>query len=243
MVISVENVSKVFKIPHDIQLGLKGTLLNMIKGRNKYEKLYALKDISFEVKKGEFIGVIGRNGSGKSTLLKIITGILKPTRGSVRVNGKIAPFLELGLGFQGELTGKENIYLYGAVFGLTKKQIDKRYNEIVGFAELERFMDMKLKNYSTGMQARLAFSIAIQADADTLLIDEVLAVGDINFQKKCYDHFENLKEQRKTIFFVTHSMDLVRKYCDSALYLMEGKLISWGTPSEIVNKYLEHNKN
>src|SRR3989338_417854 len=146
IIVSVEGVSKKFRMPHDRQAGLKGTFLNVLLGKNKYQEFYALKDISFNVGKGEFVGIIGRNGSGKSTLLKIIAGILKPTSGSVRANGKIAPFLELGLGFQEELSGKENVYLYGAVLGLNKFQIEKKYPEIVGFSELERFMDMKLKN-------------------------------------------------------------------------------------------------
>ena len=191
--ISVDKVSKLFKIPHDRQSGLKGTILNAIMRKNVYEKFYALKNVSFDVKKGNFVGLIGRNGSGKTTLLKIIAGVLKPTAGSVKVNEKIAPFLELGLGFQEELTGKENVYLYGAVLGMAKKLIDEKYDDIVRFAELKRFMDMKLKNYSSGMEARLAFSIAIHNEADTILIDEVLAVGDLKFQKKCYNYFQNLK--------------------------------------------------
>ena len=237
VVISVKNVSKVFKIPHDWQMGLKGTVLNIVLGKSSYEKFYALKDVSFNVRKGEFIGVIGRNGSGKSTLLKIIAGILKPTAGSAVVNGKLAPFLELGLGFQGELSGKDNIYLYGAVLGLTKKQIDEKYKEIVDFAELGKFTDMKLKNYSSGMQARLAFSIAMQAEADILLVDEVLAVGDAEFQRKCYAHFENLRKQRKTVLLVTHDLKIVKRYCDKSMYLRGGKLVYQGAPKKIIKMY------
>mgnify|MGYP001399750116 CR=1 FL=1 len=242
IVISVKDISKVFKIVHNRQSGLKGTILSAILRKNSYEKFYVLKDVSFDIKKGDFIGVIGRNGSGKTTLLKIIAGILKPTKGSVNVNGKIAPFLELGLGFQEELTGKENILLYGAILGMTKKVIDGKYRNIVRFAELERFMDTELKNYSSGMQARLAFSIAINTDAEILLVDEVLSVGDINFQKKCYNYFKNLKAQKKTVIFVTHNIDLIKKYCDKVFYIEKGRLISKGDPGRIIKKYLENNR-
>lgn len=237
--VSVNRISKKFRMPHDRQTGLKGTFLNMLLGKNKYQEFYALKDISLNVMKGDFVGIIGRNGSGKSTLLKTIAGILKPTSGSVKVNGKIAPFLELGLGFQEELSGKDNVYLYGAVLGLSKIQIEKKYPEIVEFSELERFMDMKLKNYSSGMQARLAFSIATQAEGDILLIDEVLAVGDTEFQKKCYRHLKNLKKERKTILFVSHNLGIVEKYCSRVVYLKEGKLICQGAHEKIIKKYLK----
>lgn len=211
--ISVQNVSKIFKIPKDRQDGLKGTLLNALRGRSGYEKFYALKDMSFDVHMGEFVGIVGRNGSGKSTLLKIIAGILVPNSGSIKVRGRIASFLELGLGFQGELTGRENVYLYGAVLGLSKKQINDKYQDIITFSELEKFMNMKLKNYSSGMQARLAFSIAIEAEADILLIDEVLAVGDAEFQKKCLDYFKQIRG-KKTILFVSHNAKIVKKFSD-----------------------------
>ena len=224
IVISLKNISKIFKIPHDKQYGLKGTFLNLIKGKNSYEEFYALKEINIDVKKGEFIGIIGPNGSGKSTLLKIIANILKPDTGSVKVNGNIASFLELGLGFHEELTGKENVYLYGAILGLNKKQIDQKYSKIVSFSELERFMDMKLKNYSSGMHGRLAFSIAIQVEADILLVDEVLAVGDIEFQKKCLNVFEEYKKDSKTVILVSHNVSLIEKISDRILYLPTGTI-------------------
>ncbi len=236
LAISVKEVAKVFKIPHDRQPGLKGTLLNIVKGKHKYDEFYALKDISFDVKKGEFVGIIGRNGSGKTTLLKLMAGILKPTSGSITVNGKIAPFLELGLGFQEELTGKENVYLYGAVLGLSKRQIDEKYKEIVEFAELEEFMHTKLKNYSSGMQARLAFSIAIQVESDILLIDEVLAVGDISYQQKCFDYFERVKGN-KTIILVSHDLNLVNRFCERSLLLQHGDLPKEGKTEVLVRYY------
>lgn len=180
--LKIEGLHKEFKLPHERRNSLKERVLHL-GSKATYERLHALKDISFEVKRGEFFGIVGRNGSGKSTLLKIIGGIYQPTRGLVRVNGTLTPFIELGIGFNPELTGRENIFLNGAILGLTHKEIQARYDEIVAFAELDKFMDQKLKNYSSGMQVRLAFSIAIQAHNDILLIDEVLAVGDAAFQR------------------------------------------------------------
>ena len=181
--IVVKNLSKRFVIPHEKISTLKGAFISFFKKKD-YEVFDALKDVSFEVKKGEFFGIIGRNGSGKSTLLKILAGIYVPNKGSVKIHGRISPFLELGIGFNPELSGRDNIYLNGTVLGLTKKQIDEKFNDIVAFSELERFIDQKLKNYSSGMSVRLAFSVAIHANRDILLMDEVLAVGDSNFQSK-----------------------------------------------------------
>ncbi|NCU28272.1 MAG: ATP-binding cassette domain-containing protein [Candidatus Moranbacteria bacterium] len=244
--IVVKNVSKRFVIPHEKVSTLKGAFVNYFKKKKSNEIFDALKDVSFEVKKGEFFGIIGRNGSGKSTLLKILAGIYVPNKGSVKIHGRISPFLELGIGFNPELSGRDNIYLNGTVLGLTKKQIDEKFNDIVAFSELERFIDQKLKNYSSGMSVRLAFSVAIHANRDILLMDEVLAVGDTNFQQKCLDYFCKLKEQGKTIILVSHSQKSIEDYCDRIIMLENGEIIKKGAPSEVFalyNSILLSNKN
>lgn len=221
--IKVEGVSKSFKLPHDKSDSIKSKLISLKDRERGYEVQKVLKDISFEVKKGEFFGIVGRNGSGKSTLLKIISQIYAPDKGEVHVNGKLTPFIELGVGFNPELSGRENVFLNGALLGFSRKQMEKMYNEIVEFAELERFMDQKLKNYSSGMQVRLAFSIAIRVDSDILVLDEVLAVGDEAFQRKCTEFFQEIKKDKtKTVILVTHSMESVREHCSSALLLSDG---------------------
>src|ERR1035437_6193207 len=184
--ISVKNVSKQFSIPHDRTNTLKGAFVNLFR-KNTSETFNALEDVSFEVKKGEFFGIIGRNGSGKSTLLKILAGVYVVNSGKLDINGLVSPFLELGIGFNPELSGRDNVYLNATVLGLTEKEIDKKFDSIVAFSELERFIDQKLKNYSSGMQVRLAFSVSIHANREILLMDEVLAVGDTNFQSKCLE--------------------------------------------------------
>ncbi len=196
--IKVDAVSKRFKIPHEKHSTLKAAVLNIF-NKKSYTEFQALEDVSFEVKKGEFFGIIGRNGSGKSTLLKIIAGIYVPSRGKIKINGRISPFLELGVGFNPELTARENIFLGGSILGLTKKEIKKRFNKIVEFSELQDFIDMKFKNFSSGMQVRLAFALAIYAHAEILLMDEVLAVGDSNFQNKCLEEFNKYREEGKTV--------------------------------------------
>ena len=238
-VISVNNVSKNFKLPHDRKNSLKQHFVGLFKGKSNYEKFEALKNINFTVNEGDFFGIVGRNGSGKSTLLKIISGIYQPSSGSVKINGTLTPFIELGIGFNPELTGRENVYLNGSILGLTKKEIDNLYDEIVEFAELERFMDQKLKNYSSGMQVRLAFSIAIRAQNDILLLDEVLAVGDINFQKKCFNYFQKLKAEKKTVIFVTHDMNAVREYCNRAVLINNSKVIPTKDINDVLEKYIE----
>lgn len=235
--IKVDGVSKTFKLPHDKNTSIKSAVINTIGRRRGYELQQALKDISFEVKKGEFFGIVGRNGSGKSTLLKIMAGIYTPSEGTVKVNGSLAPFIELGVGFNPELTGRENVFLNGALLGFNRKQMRAMYNEIVEFAELERFMDQKLKNYSSGMQVRLAFSIAIRAKADILLLDEVLAVGDAAFQQKCNDYFANLKRDKQTIILVTHSMPAIERYCQRAMLIENSKVVKIGTSAEIAGMY------
>lgn len=240
--IKVEHVSKTFRLPHNRQNSLKGSLVNMVKGGDRtYEKQEVLKDISFEIKKGEFFGIVGRNGSGKSTLLKMLAGIYKPTEGDIIVNGSLTPFIELGVGFNPELTGRENVYMNGALLGFSNKEVELMYSDIVAFAELERFMDQKLKNYSSGMQVRLAFSIAIRAKSDILLFDEVLAVGDAAFQQKCYETFSEIKENGTTVVLVTHDMSAVQRFCDSAILIEKGKIKLAGNPHEVADKYLQEN--
>lgn len=234
--ISVANVSKSFKLPHEKHSGLKQAILSF-KGGMTYETQHALADISFEIKRGEFFGIVGRNGSGKSTMLKILAGIYQPTQGTATVHGQLVPFIELGVGFNPELTGRENVYLNGALLGFSRKQTEVIYQDIVDFAELPEFMDQKLKNYSSGMQVRLAFSIAIQAKADILLIDEVLAVGDENFQKKCIGVFEQLKREGRTIIFVSHSMAYVREFCDRVAVIDRSKLLYVGDTEKAIDIY------
>lgn len=222
--ILLENVSKVFKVPHDYKLGIKSYVLGFFNLSHKYEIFHALKNINLRVKQGEFLGIMGPNGSGKSTLLKIIAKVIEPTSGTVTAHGKISPFLELGIGFQGELTVTENVYLYGALLGIKREEIARRFNSIIHFAELEKFVDAKLKNLSSGMLARLGFSIAIQVDADILLVDEVLAVGDVAFQKKCYEVFKRFKKERKTVVLISHDRQIIYKFCDRTLSLQKGVL-------------------
>lgn len=238
--IKVDKVYKDFTLPHLRKNTVKSYFTGIFDKASKQgntEVQHALKDISFEIKKGEFFGIVGRNGSGKSTLLKILAGIYQPTQGSVGVAGKLVPFIELGVGFNPELTGRENVYLNGALLGFDHKKIDEMYDDIVGFAELERFMDQKLKNYSSGMQVRLAFSMAIRAEADILLIDEVLAVGDAEFQRKCFDYFKRLKKDKKTVVFVSHDMSAVREYCDKAVLIDKNKIIETGDPASVSKSY------
>lgn len=235
--IKVSGVSKSFKLPHEKNDSLKTKLISLKDRKRGYEVQKVLKNISFEVKKGEFFGIVGRNGSGKSTLLKIISEIYTPDKGEVSISGKLTPFIELGVGFNPELSGRENVFLNGALLGFNRKEIEAMYTDIVEFAELERFMDQKLKNYSSGMQVRLAFSIAIQANSDILVLDEVLAVGDEAFQRKCFEYFEKLKSENKTVILVTHSMESVRKYCNRAMFIKDGKVVATGNPEQVADEY------
>lgn len=238
--IKVRDIYKEFYLPHHKSDSIKQSIVHMFDKKDKGVDYYkALKGISFDVKEGEFLGIVGRNGSGKSTLLKILSNIYVPTAGHVKHYGKLVPFIELGVGFKAELTGRENVYLNGALLGFSKREIDERYDAIVAFSELEEFMDQKLKNYSSGMKVRLAFSVATHADADILLLDEVLAVGDADFQRKCYDYFKSLKQQKKTIIFVTHSMGAVREYCDRAILINDGRVTHEGSPDEVADEYLK----
>jgi ABC-2 type transport system ATP-binding protein len=241
IVIKVDGVSKVFKLPHEKNTSLKSALINFSGKKKSYEIQQALSDISFEVKKGEFFGIVGRNGSGKSTLLKLLAGIYTPSSGSVAVNGQLTPFIELGVGFNYELTGRENVFLNGALLGFNRKEMLAMYKDIVEFAELGKFMDQKLKNYSSGMQVRLAFSIAIRAKSDILLLDEVLAVGDAAFQQKCFDVFRELKKQKQTMILVTHDMSNVERFCDRVLVLNDSKILELTTPQKAASIYARLN--
>jgi len=221
--IKVDHVSKTFKLPQEKNNSIKAAVVNFYRRKRSFQNQEVLKDVSFEIKKGEFFGIVGRNGSGKSTLLKMLAGIYEPTKGAVHINGKLTPFIELGVGFNPELTGRENIYLNGALLGFSRKEMSKMYKDIVEFAELEEFMDQKLKNYSSGMQVRLAFSVAIRANTDILLIDEVLAVGDQSFQEKCFEYFSSIKKSNKTVVFVTHDMSNVERFCDRVFVIDKQK--------------------
>ena len=236
--IIVDNISKKFYIPHEKKTTLFQNIVGLVKRQFDYEKFWALKNISFEVKQGEAFGIIGRNGSGKSTLLKILAKVLYPDSGSITLNGKIAPFLELGVGFQPELTAKENVYIYSCILGVSRKVVDRKYDDIFDFAELKKFENMKLKKFSSGMYLRLAFSTAIHANPDTMLIDEVFAVGDEDFQKKCLDKINEFREQGKTIVFVSHSLDTVKRLCQRSLLLNEGTIVSMGNTEKVINAYL-----
>jgi ABC-2 type transport system ATP-binding protein len=236
-VIEARTVCKDFLLPHLRHSTLKSRFIHLLQGRQTTEVQATLRDIDFEVAPGEFFGVIGRNGCGKSTLLKILAGIYQPTSGTVAVHGRLVPFIELGIGFNPELTGRQNVYLNGALLGFSPSEIDAMYDDIVAFAELEGFMDQKLKNYSSGMQVRIAFSVATRAHADVLLIDEVLAVGDIAFKQKCYEHFHALKAMGTTIVFVTHDMDLVREFCDRVVLIEEARIAAEGDPYYVADQY------
>ncbi len=238
--IAVQNVSKTFKIPKEKISTLRGAFVNALRNKG-VDEFKALDNVSFEVKKGEFFGIIGRNGSGKSTLLKILASIYTPDSGKVQINGLISPFLELGIGFNPELSGRDNIFLNASVLGLSTKQIKEKFDDIVAFSELRRFIDQKVKNYSSGMQVRLAFSVAIHANRDILLMDEVLAVGDSNFQSKCMEEFNKYKEMGKTVILVTHDIATVQRYCDRALLLRSGKVVMIGDPEKVGNKYIYQN--
>ncbi|MBW4061656.1 ABC transporter ATP-binding protein [Candidatus Saccharibacteria bacterium] len=236
-VIRVNKVSKSFRLPHEKYTGLKQALINFRPGRGESEQQKVLNNISFNIKKGEFFGIVGRNGSGKSTMLKLLAQIYVPDNGGVHIDGSLTPFIELGVGFNPELTGRENVYLNGALLGFDRKQTQAMYNDIVSFAELEPFMDQKLKNYSSGMQVRLAFSVAIRAQSDILLIDEVLAVGDALFQKKCYEYFRELKRQGRTVVFVSHDTGALEEYCDRGALIEKGELILEGPITDVITRY------
>jgi lipopolysaccharide transport system ATP-binding protein len=225
-------------LPHDRKTTLRQRFVSLLQ-RQTYEELYALRNINLKVNNGEFLGIIGKNGAGKSTLLKIIARVLEPNSGKVSVNGNIAPFLELGVGFQWELTVKDNIFFYGALLGMSRREIEQKYDWIIDFSGLERFVDAKLKNLSSGMQVRLGFSITVAVESSILLVDEVLAVGDIDFQQKCYNTFETFKKNGRTIVFVSHDLSAVEKFCDRVILLENGYIKEEGRASDVLSVYRE----
>jgi ABC-type polysaccharide/polyol phosphate transport system ATPase subunit len=236
----VDHLSKQFVLPHERVNTLKERALHPFR-RAGVDRLRALEDVSFTVPEGEFFGIVGRNGSGKSTLLKCLAGIYRADAGTIHMRGRLSTFIELGVGFNPDLAARDNVLINGIMLGLTPKEALRRFDGIIAFAELEEFVDLKLKNYSSGMQVRLAFSVMIQVDADILLIDEVLAVGDASFQQKCFDVFRRMKDEGKTILFVTHDMGAVQRFCDRAMLIERGVVELIDEPSRIGNRYLERN--
>jgi ABC-type polysaccharide/polyol phosphate transport system ATPase subunit len=236
--IVASGLTKTFRLPHEQRTTIKEYFLHPVR-RVGYDQNEALVDVSFTVAEGEFFSVIGPNGSGKSTLMKIIAGIYRQNSGAIQVNGKLSPFIELGVGFNTELTARDNVRINATLLGLSRRELAQRYDEIVAFAELERFMDQKLKNFSSGMQVRLAYSIAIQVSFDILLLDEVLAVGDGEFAEKCMETFEQIRAAGKTIVFVSHDLAAVKYFSDRVLYLEQGRPMALGAADEVVARYSE----
>ena len=236
----VHHVDKAFKLPHQQYHTLKERALHPFRS-NTFDVLQAVDDVTFEVAEGEFFGIVGRNGSGKSTLLKCLAGIYDVDAGDLHVRGRLSPFIELGVGFNMDLTARDNVMINAIMLGLTRQQARERFDDIIAFAELEDFLDLKLKNYSSGMTVRLAFSVAIQVDAEVLLIDEVLAVGDASFQQKCFAEFHRLKDEGRTILFVTHDMSAVERFCDRAMLIEKGRMVDIGEPAAIARRYNEIN--
>lgn len=235
VVIKLDNVSKKFKKGH--KLLLKEALLDLFRPA-KQDEFWAIKDMSLEIKKGESVGIIGMNGSGKSTLLKLIAGVLSPTRGKVLVNGRISPLIELGAGFHLELTGRENVYLNGIILGLSKKEVDEKFNDIVAFSEIGDFIDTPVKHYSSGMYLRLGFSIAIHVDSDILLIDEILAVGDISFQKKCLKKMAEFHKKGVTIIVISHTLNIIESFCERTLLINNGQIKAIGSTRRVIKQYV-----
>ena len=236
-VIEVEHVSMKFNLASEKYDSLKEYVIKSIRGQVSFEEFWALKDVSFHLEKGDSLGLIGLNGSGKSTMLKTIAGVLKPTKGSVRVYGTIAPLIELGAGFDFDLTAEENVFLNGAILGYSRKEMEKNYSDIVAFSELGEFMNVPVKNFSSGMIARLAFAIATIGIPDILIVDEVLAVGDFRFQEKCEKRIQRMLDQGTTLLFVSHSIDQVAKLCKKIVWLEKGQVKRFGDAKEILNEY------
>ncbi len=238
--VSLHGVSKSFRLPHRQYHTLKERALHPFQART-FDVLEAVKEVDLEISEGEFFGIIGRNGSGKSTLLKCIAGIYNADAGEIMVRGRLSPFIELGVGFNMELTARDNVTINAIMLGLSRREVRERFDAIIDFAELHEFLDLRLKNYSSGMLVRLAFSVAIQVSAEILLIDEVLAVGDANFQQKCFDEFERLKRAGRTILFVTHDMGAIERFCDRAMLLERGSVVGLGEPAAIARRYNQLN--
>lgn len=236
-IISVDNVSMRFNLAREKVDSLKEYIIKAMKGKIQFDEFWALNDVSFTVNRGDSVGLIGLNGSGKSTMLKIIARVLKPTKGSISVNGTVAPLIELGAGFDFDLTGKENIYLNGALLGRSRKVMDEALEDIIEFSELREFMDVPMKNYSSGMLSRLAFAIATAGKADILIVDEVLAVGDFRFQQKCIDRIHGMMKDGTTVLFVSHSIDQVKELCNKVVWLKSGQIHMKGDSKEICEIY------
>ena len=240
LAISIQGVSKLFRLQK--QRTFKELLPALAGGQKAVETFWALQDINLEIKKGETVGIIGPNGAGKSTLLKLMAGVTKPTKGEIKINGQIAPLIELGAGFHPELTGRENVTLNGVILGLSKKEIEEKFKEIVDFAELWEFIDQPIKHYSSGMYLRLAFSVAVHTSPDILLIDEILAVGDSSFQAKCFAKMEEFKKEGVTIIFVSHNMPQIQEFCTRAVYLDEHRIVMDNGVKEVCSRYLSNNQ-
>jgi len=238
-VIEAENIGIRFKLRHDKRWTLKKSAMNIFKKKPPTNNFWALRNISFKVNKGESLGIIGRNGSGKTTLLRVIGGIFKPDEGSVKVKGRVSTLLSLAAGFQPELSGLENTYLNGAILGLKKKKIDAIIDDIIDFSELNNFIDIPVKTYSSGMHARLGFSIAVNIERDVILIDEILGVGDSRFRKKCEGKMQQFKEKGKTIILVSHNTEAIKSFCNRAILLDKGIMAAEGQPGEVVEQYLK----
>jgi ABC-type polysaccharide/polyol phosphate transport system ATPase subunit len=238
--LEIEQLTKTFRIPHQRYSTLKERALHPMRAR-RFDELHAVDGVSATIEQGEFFGIVGRNGSGKSTLLKCVAGIYEADAGYVAVHGRLSPFIELGVGFNPELTARENVLINAIMLGLTRRQARERFDEIIAFAGLEEFLDLKLKNYSSGMSVRLAFSVAIQVDADVLLVDEVLAVGDAAFQQKCFEEFYRLKDEGRTIVLVTHDMSAVERFCERAMLLERGRMVALDEPHVIARAYNRQN--
>lgn len=238
--VSVRNLSKSFRLPHQQYHTLKERALHPLRARD-FDVLRAVQDVSLDVAPGEFFGIVGRNGSGKSTLLKCLAGIYHIDRGTLEIDGRLSPFIELGVGFNMDLTARDNVIINAIMLGLSRREARERFDDIIAFAELQEFVDLKLKNYSSGMYVRLAFATAVQVDADILLIDEVLAVGDANFQQKCFEELTRLQSAGKTMLFVTHDMGAVQRFCDRAMLLERGRVVDISEPASIARQYNQHN--
>jgi ABC-type polysaccharide/polyol phosphate transport system ATPase subunit len=236
--IEFNNVSRKYRLHHESKLTLQDRVVNIFRKNNSYEDFWALKDVSFKLEKGKTLGIIGANGAGKSTLLKLATRIVEPTSGNIRVNGRVSAMLELGTGFHPELSARDNIYLNGAFYGFDRKQMDERYDRIVEFSELGKFIDTPVKHFSSGMYMRLGFAVAITVSPDILIIDEVLAVGDAAFGRKCRRAIEDLKEQSKAMLFVSHAAGEISRFCDEVIYLDKGRLVAHGTPGDVLDEYM-----
>ncbi len=238
-IIEINNVTMEYTMANDRINSIKEFLIKLVKGKLKFKKFTALKDVTFDIEKGEVVGLIGHNGAGKSTMLKIISGIVNPTKGSVKVNGNVVPMLELGAGFDSDMSGKENIYLNGSILGYSKKFLDEKYDDIVRFAELEDFINEPIRNYSSGMVARLAFSIASAVNPEILIVDEILSVGDINFQQKSLNRMKEMMGGGTTVLLVNHNIDVVKEMCNKVVWIEKGEVVKIGPAREVCDEFLE----